>query len=531
MTDARAAALIGVTAWNPRGESALCVVEKLAMANYLSPGDIAWAFGALGPCSFATASRRDAYDPATIRLERLTSMAGWSPDALDASTPGWYRPPGSDPAVPATVFFDLHARTRLCPSCARFDVHLALHQFGALERCPIHREPLAETCPQCDEPFRRHTYPPLEGHHSVGCLRCPWGGSTPDSAGAARLGRLRIELLEGYAAWMAEIARAGGQGGDGPTLLVEPIRRFATLACVHALVPGPAWARDCLIGGERVRQDESAVRWKAGTPRADSRAASAGGRASAASAGGEPVARGRVRTPEALFYDRAAEWRSRLAHRYNPHDALPGGELTRSGYRMGLNEHVSLGATALMWWNVCLAFEAHTRTDDRPGVFVMSRAAQHSAVDCWAVGASRWLRWERSPALDPDDGAAPSEALTRSADRFVESLFLCLLGQTSLLWDEPLQAADLVEHAYDIGGMPTTLLTRTKKGTRTVVATTLAPEAGFRRLFASGYTGVRRTVEPGPDVEPVRQLAAVVPAVSGRRTARLVRRRLRDGPR
>ena len=392
-----ASTLIGTPRWDPSGESMVTVLEKLAILNDFSAGDLARMVGVKGANTFGSLTRCDASDPSTIRTGRLCKLAGWKPTVLESSFPAAYRPAPSDAPVPDWRFFDVASSMRLCMQCSEQGVHLVLHQFSEIAGCPIHLTPLIDACPRCRAPLSRHAYPPDCHHTSFSCSSptcgwCPWAYKLPSPQ--PELQQRKRQVLDEYGRWQKAILDRR-QVSASPVLIGTP-RRWGEVATLAALVPGPDWIATCVPASVRVRVSEREVPAR----KLDATALSSAD----PRVGGEGLERKAHddRMVELLSRRRtrvgtmALERYRRLRDEFDIGSSLSGVRSTRFQTSVSFTESVSVAATALDLWVRCAW----------PQLGLVAPNAGPDPDSRRVVSRSFWQHWLEGPARLYPPGAA-----------------------------------------------------------------------------------------------------------------------------
>ena len=150
----------------------------------------------------------------------------------------------------ATVIAD-DSRLRLCRSCADTGYQSALFQIEALPNCPIHQEPLIDSCPNCHAPTPRYALCSRAFELPMQCTVCgvgygrAWSGSADFSnwtgpCDLRPLQRLAYRLRAVQALkldWLAATIEAGEP--SGVLDVRQPKRVFLTLMALSGAAHDP----------------------------------------------------------------------------------------------------------------------------------------------------------------------------------------------------------------------------------------------------------------------------------------------------
>lgn len=481
-TPSNTSALIGTTMWDPVGESMMSVHRKLTHYNQFSKVEFLDQFGVLGRHTLNSGFRRNPDKHAAFHTDRIERLAGWKPGALDAAFSSFYVVPGSySSSIDHNEYFDFHRGVRLCPRCARMNAHLLLHQFGAIDRCPIHRCRLIKACPKCDRPLAPYSFPEgLPGKSD--CGRCGWVACDKPPAGAKAFYAEKRRIVSSLVSWFAEIA--GAVSGDSAEIsLLSPIFTFRSLANVHHVIPGPDWIGCCMAGATRVRR---LSRVSPLTEKRAHRVLAAYSEAQQCPPGGL-VARASVRQRRAFAkcYEGAMELGKRYSHQFNPDGLEEGWEECSWGFTRRMNECTSAAALAFNWWRQQIS--ADSGPYGKPSSASLTATLMESSFhELWENGPGRVYRLPLRSPRDTllDDVSSIDQWWTSS---FLEGLYLSMLGLTSFE-ERPWGAGyPTATYAAAMGDIPLILVKRRKSQLVFSSLTRLAPYSDFRALFGRGY--------------------------------------------
>lgn len=158
--------LMGCQRWMQPLEGAYTRTAKIALVNALDPravGELLYGSRLL-PNSFGSVHGRS-FLQGSWAAPRAQGTTGQSalPGFLSSLCGSWAPAIASD------------ARLRFCPTCADVGYQSALFQIDALSRCPLHGEPLRDTCPHCGAATPRYALT-VEGFQSpMQCTTCGGG--------------------------------------------------------------------------------------------------------------------------------------------------------------------------------------------------------------------------------------------------------------------------------------------------------------------------------------------------------------------
>ncbi|QPF73980.1 hypothetical protein G8A07_14355 [Roseateles sp. DAIF2] len=158
--------LMGCLPWMSPLEGAYTRTAKIALVNALDPRSLCeLLFGSrLLQASFSPVHGRSFLSGlwAAPKAQGATGQSAL-PGFLTSLCGGW-----------ATVIAG-DTRLRLCRACADVGFQSALHQIDALSTCPLHGEPLRDTCPHCDAPTPRYALTQEAFQSPMQCTECGRG--------------------------------------------------------------------------------------------------------------------------------------------------------------------------------------------------------------------------------------------------------------------------------------------------------------------------------------------------------------------
>ncbi len=241
-------ALLGTYNWDPIGESMWGIAQKLTHRNQLNWAELKRLLGAKGPRSFVSRAAQNPDDSNNFHLPGLAISTGWSPDVFHASFSDQYRPFWM--SNERSSGFSLAPSVRFCPACSQEGVHLCVHQFLVVDRCPVHRIRLTTRCRYCNRPGRSYALEKLHGLQTTceGCGRAILN-SAADPLESSLNDRLRV--LDEYFDWVGRLEKTLNDRS-----LFLPIGGFSNerhLAYATQLVPGPDWVPDCVDNSRSIR--------------------------------------------------------------------------------------------------------------------------------------------------------------------------------------------------------------------------------------------------------------------------------------